>query len=192
MADKSAHKAKTRARILDEAAIAIRTGGTQGISVADLMKRAGLTHGGFYAHFSSRDDLVAHAIARMFEDSAGMLERFLGETPDLNGLIDYYLSEGSYRRVERGCPMPGLAGETARMPESARTLFEGGIVRFRERIAEALKALGRTDSEALAGSILAELVGAMTLARSFSDETTALELLAASRERIKDRIGLRT
>ncbi|HZV09332.1 MAG TPA: TetR/AcrR family transcriptional regulator, partial [Novosphingobium sp.] len=69
MADKSAHKARVRDRILDEAAAALRSGGTDGLSVANLMKRAGLTHGGFYAHFENRDDLVAHAVDRMFKDS---------------------------------------------------------------------------------------------------------------------------
>ncbi|MCW1431243.1 TetR/AcrR family transcriptional regulator [Novosphingobium sp. JCM 18896] len=191
MADKSAHKARTRARILDEAASAIRTGGAQGISVADLMKRAGLTHGGFYAHFGSRDDLVAHAIDRMFVDSAAMLDRHLGVdagAEGLAGLIDYYLSERAYRAVDKGCPLPGLLGEAARMPPAARERFEAGVRAFRDRIEQVLAKLGRADSAALASSIQAELVGAMTLARSISDETTALAYLAASRERLKERV----
>jgi TetR/AcrR family transcriptional repressor of nem operon len=190
MADKSAHKARTRARILDEAASAIRTGGAQGISVADLMKRAGLTHGGFYAHFGSRDDLLAHAVDRMFEDSSAMLNRFLNEdAPGLSALIDYYLSERAYRAVEAGCPLPGLLGEVARMPPEARERFEAGVRIFRERIERVLDAMGRPDSSELASSIQAELVGAMTLARSMSDETAALAYLAASRERLKERVG---
>ena len=60
------HKARTRERILDEAASAIRAAGPQGVSVGGLMKKAGLTHGGFYAHFGSKDDLVAEAIGHMF------------------------------------------------------------------------------------------------------------------------------
>lgn len=190
MADKSAHKAKTRARILDEAASAIRVSGAQGVSVAELMKRAGLTHGGFYAHFESRDDLVAHAIDRMFQDSAAMVARYLGEEPDLSAFIDYYLSEASWRRVERGCPMPGLAGEVSRMPPLARQRFEEGIIAFREGIARALAARGTLDVEATAASVLAELVGAMTLARSLSDEGQALAFLDASRRRLRERIGL--
>src|SRR4051812_16395608 len=84
MADKSAHKERTRDRILDEAAQALRMHGTEGVSVAALMKRAGLTHGGFYAHFASRDDLVAHAVDRMFQDSAG--QAFLSDDPGADGL----------------------------------------------------------------------------------------------------------
>lgn len=194
MADKTAHKAKTRARILDEAASAIRTGGAQGISVADLMKRAGLTHGGFYAHFSSRDDLVAHAVDRMFQDSAAMLARFFGEGASgagLAGLIDYYLSERALLAVESGCPLPGLSGEAARMPAAARARFEAGITAFRDAIRRALDAIAiGGDSDALASSVLAELVGAMTLARSMSDADAAHLFLAASRQRIKERLGL--
>ncbi|HEX7858280.1 MAG TPA: TetR/AcrR family transcriptional regulator [Sphingobium sp.] len=190
MADKSAHKAKTRARILDEAAAAIRSSGAQGISVAELMKRAGLTHGGFYAHFSSRDDLVAHAIDRMFQDSAMMVARFLGDTPDLGAFIDYYLSETAYRMVERGCPLPGLSGEAGRMPPAARTRFAQGVGGFRDGIERALEALGKADSATLASSVMAELVGAMTLARSMPDDGAALAFLDASRRGLRERIGL--
>jgi TetR/AcrR family transcriptional repressor of nem operon len=88
MADKSAHKERTRARILDEAAQALRADGTQGVSVAALMKRAGLTHGGFYAHFTSRDDLVVHAIDHMFADSTRVLAHFLAQDRDAPGSDD--------------------------------------------------------------------------------------------------------
>jgi TetR/AcrR family transcriptional repressor of nem operon len=198
MADKSAHKdgthkERTRARILDEAAQALRAGGTEGVSVAALMKRAGLTHGGFYAHFASRDDLVAHAVGRMFEDSGAMLERYLGDDPkgpELAALIDAYLSETALHLAERGCPLPALAGEAPRMPAAARARFERGVEAFRARLARALEGAGCADAEALAGSVLAEMVGAMTLARAGSDEPAALALLAASRRNLKDRLGL--
>ncbi|MEK7456329.1 MAG: TetR/AcrR family transcriptional regulator [Pseudomonadota bacterium] len=191
MADKSAHKAKIRARILDEAAGAIRVQGVQGVSVADLMKRAGLTHGGFYAYFSSRDDLVAQAVDRMFEDNRAMLSRFLeNSAPDLGGLIDYYLSDGAYHMIERACPIPPLAGEVSRMPGAVRDRFEQGISRFRDALAGAFEILGYPQSEALASSVLAELVGSVTLARSMAQETAALAYLEASRLRLKARLGL--
>jgi TetR/AcrR family transcriptional repressor of nem operon len=192
MADKTAHKERTKARILDEAAQALRTGGTQGVSVAALMKRAGLTHGGFYAHFASRDDLVAHAVERMFQDSARMLDRFLAEPSGegLSGLIDHYLSEQALDAPERHCPMPTLSGEVPRMPLAARARFESGADAFRTAIVRALVAMGRDDAEALGASVLAELVGAMALARSTSDRTMALTLLAGSRSSLKARLAL--
>lgn len=193
MADKSAHKERTRTRILDEAAQALRAHGTEGVSVAGLMKRAGLTHGGFYAHFASRDDLVAHAIDRMFQDSARVLDHFLGEEPGAEGLaalIDFYLSEQSLDAREQACPIPGLTGEAHRMPPAARARFERGIQDFRSAIAQALAATGHGDPEGLAISVFAEMVGAMALARSFSDHGMAVELLVAVRERLKQRAGL--
>jgi len=187
------HKERTRARILDEAASAMRTHGPDGIGVAALMKRAGLTHGGFYAHFSSRDDLVAHAVDRMFADSSGMLARHLdGAEPraGLSTLIDYYVSDRARLAPERGCPIPGLAGEAGRMPAAARARFERGIVGFRARIAVALDAMGCADADSLAASVLAEMIGAVALSRALTDDAAASEILANSREQLKKRLGL--
>jgi TetR/AcrR family transcriptional repressor of nem operon len=191
MADKSTHKERTRERILDEAAQALRVGGTEGISVGALMKRAGLTHGGFYAHFQSRDDLVANAVDRMFRDSAAMLDRFLGEhagLPELAALVDYYLSEQMLLAPERGCPLPGLSGEVPRMAPAARTRFERGIEVFRSRIARVLTDAGYRDAEQRATSMLAEMVGAMTLARSMSDRRTASDILTNTRHALHGRL----
>jgi len=193
MADKSTHKAKVRARILDEAAAALRAGGTEGVSVAGLMKRAGLTHGGFYAHFENRDDLVAHAIDRMFEDSAAMLARFLSEDAGLDGLgalVDHYLSEGAMRRHDRGCPLPWLAGEAPRMPAAAQARFRAGAARMSKAIADVLTAHGRPRSEAhaLAVSAVAEMVGAMALARVMGEDEEAVATLAIARKSVRDRL----
>jgi TetR/AcrR family transcriptional repressor of nem operon len=192
MAETLSHKERTRARILEEAAAAMRASGSEGISVAALMKRAGLTHGGFYAHFASRDDLVAHAIDRMFEDSGAMLARHLSQEDPAGGLvslIDYYLSERARALPEKTCCLPSLAGEAHRLPEAARERFAAGIQRFQARIAESIRALGRDEPEALAASIVAEMVGAMALARSI-DEDSARLMLTASRQRLKERLGI--
>ncbi|WP_298192939.1 TetR/AcrR family transcriptional regulator [Novosphingobium sp.] len=193
MADKSAHKAKVRARILDEAARALRSGGTEGLSVANLMKRAGLTHGGFYAHFESREDLVVHAVERMFEDSTALWTRHLSETekaPDPAALVDNYLSEAAMRRHDQGCPLPWLSGEVPRMPPAAQARFQDGIARMRAAIARALRASGKAadKAEALAASAVAEMVGAMTLARAMGEGEDAAAMLAVSREAIKQRL----
>jgi TetR/AcrR family transcriptional repressor of nem operon len=185
-------KERTRARILDEAAKAMRANGPDGIGVANLMKRAGLTHGGFYAHFENRDDLVAHAVDRMFQDSSGMLERHLGQTDAATGLaalIDYYLSDGLRRAVDRGCPLPGLSGEARRMPDAARERFGAGIDRFRAALEQAIAALGRPDPAALASSVLAEMVGAMAMARAVGEDSGEA-ILAMSRDQVKRRLEL--
>ena len=193
MADTLTHKERTRARILEEAAREMRLSGTDGIGVTPLMKRVGLTQGGFYAHFASRDDLVAHAIDRMFEDSRALIGRYLdGKEPaeGLTLLIDNYLSDRARLAPERTCPIPSLSSEAARLPDAARARFAAGVARFQRAIADRLDALGKPDPQALAASIMAEMVGAMTLARALEIEGDESAILAASRERLKARLEL--
>jgi len=193
MTDKLSHKERTRARILDEAAQAMRQHGFEGIGVASLMKRAGLTHGGFYAHFNNRDDLVAHAVDRMFQDNQLMLARHLDRDDigaGLSALVDDYLSERRLAVSGRGCPFPPLLGEAARMPPVARTRFAQGVEMFRVRLRDALDTLGRKDADALASSLLSELIGAATEARAFGEGEAAASMLRAARSQIKSRLGL--
>lgn len=193
MTEKLSHKERTRARILDEAARAIREHGPEGIGVAALMKRAGLTHGGFYAHFENRDDLVAHAIDRMRLDSREMLSRTLHKedaAEGLSSLIDHYLSDRLRRIVDRGCPLPLLSQEARRMPEPARERLADGIRNFRGELERAIAATGAAEPALLAASVLSEMVGAMTLARAIPDDEEASEFLAASRGALKQRLGL--
>jgi TetR/AcrR family transcriptional repressor of nem operon len=194
MTEKTTHKERTRARILDEAAKAMRQFGPEGIGVAALMKRAGLTHGGFYAHFENRDDLVAQAIQRMFRDDSARMRARLAGTKDpaerLAAFIDAYLSDRARSAVELACPLPTLTGEAARMPEAARERFDEGMEGFRRTVREAIAATGEKEPDELASSVMAEMVGAMALARATRDEAKASDLLARSREQLKRRLGL--
>ncbi|MFS2221134.1 TetR/AcrR family transcriptional regulator [Pantoea sp. B65] len=187
------HKARTRQRILDEAASAMRVVGTEGIGVASLMKRAGLTHGGFYAHFASRDDLVAHTIDHIFEQSLAALAATLNE-PDaktaLREFIDIYLSDKVRLAPEQSCPLPALSGEAARLPAAARARFDHGVQYLQQLISARLQQSGEADADAMATSALAELIGAMSLARACPDEQRAAQMLAGSRQSLKQRLHL--
>lgn len=189
----SSQKARTRARILDEAASAMREHGPDGIGVAAVMKRAGLTHGGFYAHFKNRDDLVAHAVDRMFLESAALLDHHLHNSDARTGLrrfIDYYLSDQALKAPDKGCPLPSLSGSAPRMPVAARRVFEKGIAAFKATLEHALHELGLPGPASLASSVLSEMVGAMALARAFDDDDDACSTLRATRERLKHRLQL--
>jgi TetR/AcrR family transcriptional repressor of nem operon len=189
----SEHKSRTRQRILDEAAAAIRAEGPDRVGVAGVMKRAGLTHGGFYAHFASREEMVAEAIAAMFDGPYSHFERKIeGLAPDegLAAYIDFYLSTRHRDARERGCPLPALSGDVARMPEAARLRFAEGAQGLRRAIAALLDRMGREESEALASSVIAEMVGAMSLARASSDPAQSDAILSASRNALKLRLGL--
>lgn len=193
MVEAGTHKERTRARILDEAAKALREHGHEGVGVAALMKLAGLTHGGFYAHFKNRDDLVAAAVERMFEDSKAMVSRYLGNDSPRDGLlalIEYYLSEAHRDRIARGCPIAALSSEAVRFPAAAKERFEDGLNRFRQAIAEALRKTGAQNPEELASSVVAEMVGALTLARSMPTKASNA-FLATSREQLGRRLALK-
>jgi AcrR family transcriptional regulator len=123
------HKAKTRERVLKEAAKAIREDGPDRIAVAGIMAKAGLTHGGFYAHFKSKDELVAAAIGEMFKDASTRFAKSTeGYSPNAGMVryIDFYLSEDHRDRRATGCPVTALAADctgsdTARASDRAPT-----------------------------------------------------------------------
>jgi len=189
------HKERTRHRVLSEAAAAIRAVGPDGIGVAGLMAKAGLTHGAFYAHFESKDDLVAHAVAYMFEES---YQRFFTRTehPDpaiaVEKLIDAYLSARHRDHPDRGCPLPSLSGELARLTGQARQNSAAGLNRAIASVARRIRDLGRADADDIAASVVAEMVGALALSRTAADASHSDAILEASRRAIKARIGLVT
>ncbi len=178
------HKERTRLRLLTEAAIMLREAGPDGLSVATLMKRQGLTHGGFYAHFGSKDDLIANAIDVMFDRHAERYRlRTRGMSP-LQGLlayIAYYLSPSHYNRPGQGCPIPSTGGDVARLGPDARKRFERGVLGLQNLVAMQFEHLG-FDAEAAREQAMAlqgELAGAVVMARAVKS-TTAQKLICQS------------
>lgn len=187
------HKQRTRERVLKEAALAIRQDGPDRVAVAAVMGRAGLTHGGFYAHFESKDALLVAAIDQMFAESLAYLDRLLdGRTPrdGLAAYIDFYLSAQHRDRRDAGCPMPAMAADLPRLGAPAREAFERGAAALTSRIAGALGALGLPDAGRQAVSVLSEMVGAVVLARSISETGPSDTILGASRDALHGRLGL--
>jgi TetR/AcrR family transcriptional repressor of nem operon len=193
------HKQKTRERVLKEAAKAIRAEGPHRIAVAGVMAKAGLTHGGFYAHFTSKDDLVAAAIDTMFGEAKS---RFGRETAGARGpsspkdrlirYVDFYLSQGHRDSRTTGCPLPALAADLPRLAPASRERYGEGVAALTALIANALSDLGRADPQALARSALAEMVGALSLSRAVADPAQSDLILDASRTALKQRLGLET
>jgi TetR/AcrR family transcriptional repressor of nem operon len=187
------HKQKTRERVLDEAAKAIREEGPHRVGVAGIMAKAGLTHGGFYAHFASKDELVVAAIQHMFD--AGVMRR-LARTegrPPAEGLaayIDFYLSCEHRDARTTGCPMPFMAADLPRLSAPAQARFAEGIAGLRVKLAELLEQRGHAGARAEASSMLAELVGALSLARAEPDRERSDTILARSKTSLKQRFAL--
>lgn len=178
------HKAETRQRVLKEAAQEIRAKGPDGVAVAGVMARAGLTHGGFYAHFESKDAMIADAIGTMFDDArerSDAIEQAADPRAALRAYVDFYLSPAHRDRRERGCPLPTLSGDLARSGEQQRERFGMGVEALTARLAKALGGIGVTDPHAEGSAMLAQMVGAVALARAVADPIQSDAILADAR-----------
>jgi TetR/AcrR family transcriptional repressor of nem operon len=188
------HKQRTREKVLKAAAKAIRAQGPHRVGVAAVMGKAGLTHGGFYAHFDSKDDMVAAAIGQMFEEARTNWERLThAQQPAaaLASYIDFYLSTAHRDAVSAGCPIPILAPESRRLAKPSRDQFAAGVARLTERLRSQLESLGVANAPDEASSMLAEMIGALALARAEPDNARSEAILSASKRRLKERFSLR-
>jgi AcrR family transcriptional regulator len=173
----------THERIVATAARAIRRGGFQGVGVADIMKEAGLTHGGFYAHFATRDAMLAEAIERAGRDSAARVERNRAAgrsrgVSALRSLVDGYLSDRHLGDTENGCPVAALVAE---MPRQASPVREAAVQRVRSLVDRVRRVLPDDAPAEAAAVIASQLVGALQLARALGDNAEGRALLKASR-----------
>lgn len=170
-------------RIIEGAARLIRERGIRGTSVADAMKQAELTHGGFYRHFSSKDELTIAALRMAFDELIAPLEVEKNDASAkdaLAGFTDLYLSDEHVLNPGIGCPMPVLAGEVGREGEAVKAEFGAGVRRTVEAMESGLTQSTAEQRRAAALQNLCMLVGAVTLARA-SDTATAHAILEAAR-----------
>jgi AcrR family transcriptional regulator len=179
----NSRKEETHERIVKAAARAIRRHGYAGVGVADVMKEAGLTHGGFYAHFESRDALLVEALAQAGRDSAANLARAAQSkrgkgVSTFRAFVESYLSEGHLASLDRGCPVAALGGE---MPRQSGALREASAHRV-ERLIGAVRDTLPGASRATAAVVAGTLVGSLQLARALGDNGQGRALLSAARK----------
>ncbi|WP_296442689.1 TetR/AcrR family transcriptional regulator [Rhodoferax sp. UBA5149] len=183
MHSKPTRRETTHERIVEVAARTLRRNGYGGVGVADVMKQAGLTHGGFYAHFESRDALLAEAIERAGRDSAAVMNRRIdtsrarGQSP-LRALVEGYLSETHLRGVEGGCVVAALSSE---MPRQSPALLAPSTDRVRSLIEMVQRALPEGGTSEQAMVIAGTLVGTLQLARTLGANAQGKAMLAAAR-----------
>jgi TetR/AcrR family transcriptional regulator, transcriptional repressor for nem operon len=173
------HKEITRHRIIETAAARFRRDGIDGVGVADLMGEAGLTHGGFYSHFSSKEELVRAAVELSAERGRAKFCQRVAEA-GLEGWIRHYLRPGHRDHPERGCMVAALGGELARHPAGTRSVFgkKDGTV-MSELIKQLPAAIPAARRRQVAVGVFAVMVGALQLARLTRDETASVEILEA-------------
>ncbi|MBP2296533.1 TetR/AcrR family transcriptional regulator [Azospirillum rugosum] len=174
--------AENRRRIVDVAGALFREKGFNGIGVADLMKEAGLTHGGFYGHFASKDDLAAEACATAMSGAAERWATLAEEKPAeaLATLTGNYLSARHRDNITRGCPIATLGGDVVRQPEPVRRAFTDGLRPFIDVLTRLLPGETEEERRAEALAALSEMVGAVILARAVDDPELSDAILAAA------------
>lgn len=165
-------KEATHERIVEVAARAIRRSGYAGTGVADIMKEAGLTHGGFYAHFASREALLAEAADRAGAEAVSLSASIAAAAApgqSLQALMRAYLSQQHFESVENGCPVAALGSETHRQTAEVRHAATRHIKEMIDLVARQLPGWGTPGAHEEAVFIVGSMVGAMMLARAVDD-----------------------
>ena len=174
-----AEAAQNRERIIEVAARLFRERGFDGIGVAELMNFAGLTHGGFYGHFASKEDLMAQACARALEGSLDALHQVAerGGGNALSAVASAYLSPAHRDRPGEGCALAALGAEAARHGSPVRGAFTQGVRSLVDRLTRLLPGKSKRAKRERALAIFASMVGALVLARAVDDAELSEEVL---------------
>jgi TetR/AcrR family transcriptional repressor of nem operon len=178
-------KARTRRKIVDESVRALRGGGVSAVRIHKIMHEAGLTHGGFYAHFDSRDALVADAVSQMSAESEALrrLQRHPGPPGRaLSEFLGHYLSMGHCDRAPGACALPIVLPDAGELSPEAREAALGLAARLTDALARRLSDLGRRWPYDLARRLLAEAMGVIIMARAQPTRSARAALLSKARQ----------
>jgi TetR/AcrR family transcriptional repressor of nem operon len=184
------HKQETHARIVKKASVRLREKGAHGIGVADLMKEAGLTHGGFYAHFDSREALVIEAFAYAMDRSTERWRKIAEETPPekrLATIVETYLTPVHRDDPGHGCAVPTLGAEIARESPKTRKAFAAKLEAMIDMMADQVLDVPRKAARKQAVAALATMMGTLVLSRIAGNGEFSDEILAAGREAVVSR-----
>jgi TetR/AcrR family transcriptional regulator, transcriptional repressor for nem operon len=184
-----AHKQATRSRIITAASAAFRERGVEGTGVDEIMRRAGLTHGGFYAHFRDKSELVAEACADAFDAAVVNLDRIAAQPTAAKRarlLIDSYLSTHHRDNRGSGCLVVAVGADMARLSGPARGGYARGFVRHIDRLCDALRlARDPEENRDRVTHLMSSLVGALIFARATDDSARSDALLSSSRRMLR-------
>ncbi|KFE64662.1 TetR/AcrR family transcriptional regulator [Hyalangium minutum] len=171
-----------RARIIEVAGELFREKGFDGIGVADLMKAAGLTHGGFYGHFKSKDDLAAQACEQAMAGTLKKWNKYVAESSDepLALLVSQYLSTRHRDNPSKGCLFASLGGETVRQSSTVRRTVTAGLRSMIDLLTGLVPGRSKAARREKAIATMSGMVGALVLARAVDDNALSEEILRAA------------
>ena len=181
----SDHKAQTHQRIIKEASVRFRRDGIGATGLQPLMKALNLTHGGFYAHFKSKDELVEKALQAAAAELDAHCDMLFSQEQPLEAFIDSYLSEWHLTSPDEGCPLPTMSSEMGLRGQHSATT--DAVLAARVRQIETALNDGQGDAQGLV--MMSTLVGALVLARSVEDPALALRIMDVVRESLKTRLA---
>jgi TetR/AcrR family transcriptional regulator, transcriptional repressor for nem operon len=184
------HKLETHARIVKRASVRLREKGAHGIGVADLMKDAGLTHGGFYAHFDSREALVIEAFAHAMDRSSERWRKLAEQTPPdqrMAAIVESYLTPAHRDDPGHGCAIPTLAAEIARESSKTRKAFAAKLEQMIDTLAAQIPDISRKAARKQAMAVIATMIGTLVMARVAGNGDVSEEILNAGREAVLGR-----
>src|SRR4030081_1847711 len=184
------HKLETHARLVKKASVRLREKGAHGIGVAELMKEAGRTHGGFYAHFDSREALVIEAFADAMDRSTERWRKLGEQTPPekrLATIVGTYLTPLHRDDPGHGCAIPTLGAEIARESPKTRKAFAAKLEQMIDMLAEQIPEIPRKAARKQAMAAIATMMGTLVLARIAGTGDFSDEILGAGRDAVLDR-----
>ncbi len=180
-----AHKAEIHQKIVKDASRRVRAEGLAGAAVSAVMRDAGLTHGGFYKHFGSKDELLLESLSEAFREMTECLARAAEESPPGTAwktVVKAYLSPEHCDHPERGCPLAALAPELARVDKAMKIQILGELTKYKDRMVPFMPGRRVADKERNFVAIFSTMIGAVSIARILPDPAARAVVLATAQD----------
>jgi TetR/AcrR family transcriptional repressor of nem operon len=178
------HKAEVHRKILKDASRRVRAEGITGTAVSSVMRDAGLTHGGFYKHFGSKDDLLTESLSEAFREIADRLTQIAEKSQpgtEWKAIVKAYLSAKHCDHAECGCPLAALAPELGRADHAMKAPIRGELIKYKNRMLPLMPGRRVADKERAFFAIFSTMIGAVAIARILPDQAARARVLASVR-----------
>jgi TetR/AcrR family transcriptional regulator, transcriptional repressor for nem operon len=179
------HKVEVHRKILKDASRRVRAEGITGAAVSSVMRDAGLTHGGFYKHFGSKDELLKESLSEAFQEVADCLTQAAEKSQPATAwkaIVKAYLSLEHCDHAECGCPLAALAPELARADQAMKAPIRGELIKYKNRMLPLMPGRRVADKERAFFAIFSTMIGAVAIARILPDQAARARVLASARD----------
>ncbi len=179
------HKVEVHRKILKDASRRVRAEGIAGAAVSSVMRDCGLTNGGFYKHFGSKDDLLSESLSEAFREIADRLTQVAAKSKPgaaWKAIVKAYLSPEHCDHAEAGCPVAALAPELARADHAMKATIRREIIKYKSRMLPLMPGRRAADKERAFSSIFSTMIGAVAIARILPDQAARARVLANARD----------